>query len=281
MKRLKKLIKKILIEEKSKESKGEGVRIQENLHLYSGCTGLQGVNGSGTGASFDIINQMVNPNAYSGTYAFDLQGPSAQGSSAFNLAEVLNNNNVIHNLWLTPSIGQIIKMYTCPPSATTCSPTCLKYEGPVGIYEITSAPNLQDLNALDTIQAAGYDMYTFGYASNLGLTITDDNPYGYGVIGTYNSCDECGGLEPPPQGYNCRRSDAGDNCVPCPQSLFPDGGGVPGCMFTSLENCEAAWGSESCKAEEDTPLGDLEEPKSLTTMAQTLQKRAGITPDIK
>ena len=112
----------------------------------------------------------------------------------------------------------------------------------------------------------------------------DDNPYGYGVVGTYDSCNECGGEEPAPQGYMCRRSPAGDSCVPCPQDLyisFEDG-----CMFTSLEECEAAWGSESCKEEEDIPrepfyknqsfLGDLEEPKSLTTMAQTLQKRAGI-----
>ena len=140
----------------------------------------------------------------------------------------------------------------------------------VGIYEITSAPNLQDLNADDTIAAAGYDMFTFGYNSNLGLPDTDDdNPYGYGVVGTYDSCNECGGEEPAPQGYMCRRSPAGDSCVPCPQDLyisFEDG-----CMFTSLEECEAAWGSESCKEEEDIPrepfyknqsfLCDLEEPK--------------------
>ena len=220
MKRLKKLIKEILKKELSKYDEGQPWEGYQNLHLYSGCSGLgQLYSGAGSGASNDFLNQgppLTNPNSMSSAmYRADLQGPAGSASSEdFTLAEVLNNNNVIHNLWLTPSIGQVIKMYTCPPTAENCQPTCMKYEGPVGIYQLTDAENLDQVNAQEAIESnTGYNLYTYGNASNLGLPMTDQNPTRYGTLGTFNSCNECGGegCEVCHGGWEC----TGEGCNKC------------------------------------------------------------------
>ena len=263
--KLKKLVKKILKEQGFSGPTG-------TLHVYSGCSLGQLYSGAGSSANNSVMNQHPMVGNTWGSYKQYLQGPNTGGSSVFNLAEVLNNNNVIHQVWGTPSQGQVIKMYTCPPTAENCQPTCMKYEGPVGIYQLTDAENLDQVNAQEVIEPT-YDLYTFGNASNLGLPMTDQNPTGYGTLGTFNSCNECGaqGDMDPEQGYSCKSGNEGAGCVPCPKNIFPMGGGVPGCPFVSLEECEAS-GCEENPIPFEKPLLDPLKTKPIKPIKPIIDK---------
>ena len=239
--KLTKLAKKIL-----KEQAQEGT-----VHLWSGFV-LSGPN-SGVGNNYNnaIINQEPPNVVGSDSYKAGLIGPSDPGPQwyqtqvgglNFSWNELVNNNNIIHNVWGSPSQGQVVKLYTCGPNVPNCQPTCMKYEGPMGAYQFDFdllRPNgwpallypTQGGGSPTIIGDAGVSMGTYGYASLLNQILG----------GPYNSCSECDGNPPAEQGYSCRSNqvDGTSSCVPCPQNLYPDGGGVPGCPFTSLEECEA------------------------------------------
>lgn len=180
--KLKKLVKKILKEQ------------SDVLHEYSYCQSMP----PGYTQS-NITNVIVNQsphNFVNNGYRASLIGPieeiPANNQNTFTADHVINNNNVIHSLWGNPSPGQVIKMQTCPPSATYCTTSCMKYEGPVStkmLYTSESDPIIS--SPFDS--SFSTNIYTFNTASNLGLS---DPPSGWGTLGTYNSCDECGGIEP-------------------------------------------------------------------------------------
>ena len=139
---MKKILKnkiKNLIKEQLKGMPGmakKGVVSTEDFHVYDGC-GLSGYY-TGTGNTFDnaILNQASNPNQQSSTstyvYMNDLIGPTNPTGfdpmSEFEF-EVGVNNNIIHQVFGSPSPGQVVQFKTCPPDSTICQPTCMRYVG--------------------------------------------------------------------------------------------------------------------------------------------------------
>lgn len=131
---LRHIIRELIKEQKLSENTGpQG----GNYHVYTGCNfnPSTGYGGVGNGWNNQIVNQINNPNPSDVYYYFDsLIGPTSyDGLAALTDEEqasvVLNNNNVIHNVWANPSVGTVIKMYTCPPESETCNPTCMTYQG--------------------------------------------------------------------------------------------------------------------------------------------------------
>ena len=194
---LKKLIKKIIKEQSS----------QAVLHQYGRCP-------SGTGTT--ILNQGQYGTLSLGYKAL-LQGPQEDpppnNYGSFTLEQVLNNNNVIHSVWGSPSPGQVVKFQTCPPSNPNCESTCMQYNGTITLKNVLNkgGSSLTTTDVLDNSTLNSMGILTYPGASNLGLAVftqfdiapgtgqyagfdPETNPIGYGTLGTYNSCAECEAL---------------------------------------------------------------------------------------
>ena len=181
--KLKKLFKKIIKEQ------------SDVLHKYSYCS-ISTPGYTPQIVTNSILNQSPHATYGSMGYQAGLIGPieapnQTNNNNTFTADHLINNNNVIHNSWGSPSPGQVVKIQTCPPSNPNCTLSCLKYEGTEStkmLYTSESDPIIS--SPLD--MSFGPRIYTFNASSNLGL------PGGMepGVMGTYNSCDECGGIEP-------------------------------------------------------------------------------------
>ena len=195
--KLKKLIKKIIKEQSS----------QAVFHQYGRCP-------SGTGTS--IINQGQHYSINLGYKAL-IQGPQEDPPpntmGSFTLEQVLNNNNIIHSVWGSPSPGQVIKFQTCPPSNPNCTSTCMQYNGTTTLKNVLNrgGSSLTTTDVLDDSTLNSMGIRTYPGGSNLGLAAFTDNPIapgtgqyagfdpetnpiGYGALGTYNSCAECEAL---------------------------------------------------------------------------------------
>jgi hypothetical protein len=108
---------------------------------------------------------------------FDSMTPGFQPDPAHQY----NNAMVIHQLWGNMQPGQVVKTYTCPPTATTCNPACIRFLG----FE---AGHSEDL--------------TFGFGT--GANVSQ-------VLGNYDSCQACAaGLNPLDLGPPYNEDNPGD-----------------------------------------------------------------------
>jgi hypothetical protein len=228
--KLKKKIKEIIKEQIS----------SDYLHTWSSCDSkdMPGFQSQMWNGQTKTFNQNPHP-VYGGVgYQADLI-PGLQATDdtsdysnfmnggSFTIEALINNNHVIYNTWQNPSSGQVIKMQTCPPTAPHCTLKCMKYEGTVSakaLYnnKIPGIPNT--INSTDFSFYPIPPIYTWQGAANLGIAGMEP-----GVLGTYDSCDECIGYEPEYRGYNCRSGIEGSSCEPCNEG---------DCEFDSFEECE-------------------------------------------
>ena len=155
--KLKKLIKKIIKEQSS----------QAVLHQYGRCP---------AGSGLSIINQGQYGTLSLGYKAL-LQGPQESpqpnNQGSFTLEQVLNNNNVIHSVWGSPSPGQVVKFQTCPPSNPNCESTCIKYNGTITLKNVLNKgeSSLTTTDVLDNSTLLSMKVVTYPGASNLGLAV--------------------------------------------------------------------------------------------------------------
>ena len=110
-------------------------------------------------------------------------------------------------------------------------------------------------------------IYTCQGGANLGIAGFEP-----GVLGTYDSCDECIGYEPEHRGYNCRSGIEGSSCEPCNES---------DCEFDSFEECELSRKKNGgCEGTLNTlpPQGltSLSKDKMVDPVKARMQKLAGI-----
>lgn len=181
--KLTKLIKKIIKEQ------------SDVLHKYSYCQSMP-PGYTQSNLTNIILNQ--SPHAiYGGLgYQAGLIGPieapnQTNNNNTFTADHLINNNNVIHNNWGSPSPGQVVKMQTCPPSNPNCTISCMKYEGTESTKMLYTSESDPIISSPFDMSFGGKRIYTFNAASNLGMP-----GFEFGAMGTYNSCDECAGIEP-------------------------------------------------------------------------------------
>ena len=201
--KLKKLVKKIL---KEKKGKGGGTlygpRKEGTAHRYSGCmlsNSTAGFNYDGFagntvpwsyGNSFStgIITQYYGSGHSSGQQGYLSEFEDLQNLEGIDLtAGIINNNNIIHDMWGLTSPGQVVKFHTSPIFVNLANPisnapnygtinrgVCMKYEGPVGV----------GFNTLDGNPLLGsisdYPIHAYPHFSTLDV-----------VEGTFSSCEEC------------------------------------------------------------------------------------------
>ena len=221
--KLKKLVKKILKEQKEKGTNKKpytGPRKEGTVHLYSGCMlsnstagfDYSGPNvtapwGYGNNFSTGIITQNTGPSFASLNTAglgYNLQDyvgyfepTDIEDLNSMALAANLtNNNNVIHNMWGLTSPGQVVKFHTTPVQINNTNietgfinrGVCMKYEGSTVVGFNTLVGNGE--TGTD-FSLGGYTIHD--YASVYALDV---------VTGTFSSCEECeqfanGGLPTP------------------------------------------------------------------------------------
>ena len=204
--KLKKLVKKIL---KEKKGMGGGTlygpRKEGTAHLYSGCM----LSNSTAGFDYDgpsnmapwaygnlfstgVITQYNGPGHSSGQQGYLSEFEDLEVLEGMDLAAgIINNNNIIHDMWGLTSPGQIVKFHVSPIFVNMANPisnapnygtinrgVCMKYEGPVGV----------GFNTLDNYNPSSgfsgtlseYPINTYPHFSTLDV-----------VVGTFSSCEEC------------------------------------------------------------------------------------------
>lgn len=253
--KLKKLVKKILKEKKEKGSITDkrpytGPRKDGIAHLYSGCMlsdstagfDYDGFAGNtipwahGNSFSTGIITQL-----YGSGHSYGQQGYLGEFEDIQNLegmdltAGIINNNNIIHDMWGLTSPGQVVKFHTSPLFINLANPisnagnygvinrgVCMKYEGPVGVgfTDLDGSPLLGSIS--------DYPIHTYPHFHTLDV-----------VEGTFSSCEECeqfanGGL--PTYDYYGNFTDGQLNQCTDPDACNYMTGNVNDCWYPG-DNC--------------------------------------------
>lgn len=121
-----------------------------HYHIYEGC---QGTIAHGVGST--VVPSIVT-----------CLSPGNCGLQGYIANDTLHNNNLLHQAWGSPQIGQIVKFYTCNPNEPSCPPTCMKY---IDTCEFGSG------------LCGQYPTFGFGMNSNPGQTV--------GFFGDCVTCD--------------------------------------------------------------------------------------------
>ena len=191
-----------------------------NIQIYQGCHLAPGTSTStGVGNNYGIGNYngfAVNQGAPGGSYIPAGMLPTMQAPPQSTVAAyepyITNNSNILHNLWNTPSVGQVIRFCTCDDWELNpqCECTCLKYLG--------------STDAWNGGTWSGGTLQNVGFQSWVNL-----NPQPNYV---FNSCEDCSNTVSNGQGCLDPNALNPNQCCPDPVTGVVD----PNCIPTGPEN---------------------------------------------